>query len=543
MRNGRQAKEKRTSCDKRFLFGCAVAFSCMVLAANYNLFMPIRPAVFSIVGVFVGGSVVGFQLLKLLSNLQICAEDKRVGLDKQGILLCLGCFAMFMIVNLLYLFSVTYPGALTPDSLASIEQILEGYTSNHHPFWYTAVVAVFVKVGLALLGDLNAAVALYSVFQINFMAVSFTYGIATLHKAGVSKKIILLCGIVYALAPYHIAYSVTMWKDVMFGGAALLMIVSMYRIIGCIGKYKWLNTVVFGLASLGFCLWRTNGLYAYAAMVAVFLLIPLLDKVRRSEMCKQFGVSKLLGVMAGVLLCSWFLRGPVIEMMDLKQPDAVESYSIPIQQVAYVITFGRELTGEQIELIDTIVDIEKVPARYIPYISDSMKMLIREKNPEYFAQHQAEYFKLWLELGLKYPGDYVKAWIEQTKGYWNGGYEYWIYESSIIPNEYGLSTVKASGLLTAFFDTYFDFFDNTLIAQPWKSIGLHVWALLAVVAVNVVNKKKEFLLTVPIVAVILTLLIATPVFAEFRYAYAVFTTLPFVGVVSLLRCFGKTNVE
>ena len=184
-----------------------------------------------------------------------------------------------------------------------------------------------------------------------------------------------------------------------------------------------------------------------------------------------------------------------------------------------------------------------MPERYIPYISDSMKMLIREKNPEYFAQHQAEYFKHCLELGLKYPGDYVKAWIEQTKGYWNGGYEYWIYESSIIPNEYGLSTVKASGMLTAFFDTYFDFFDNALIAQPWKSIGLHVWALLAVVAVNVVNKKKEFLLTVPIVAVILTLLIATPVFAEFRYAYAVFTTLPFVGVVSLLRCFGKTNVE
>ena len=70
-----------------------------------------------------------------------------------------------------------------------------------------------------------------------------------------------------------------------------------------------------------------------------------------------------------------------------------------------------------------------------------------------------------------------------------------------------------------------------------------VWALLAVVAVNVVNRKKEFFLTVPIVAVILTLLIATPVFAEFRYAYAVFTTLPFVGVVSLIRCSGKTNVE
>ena len=34
------------------------------------------------------------------------------------------------------------------------------------------------------------------------------------------------------------------------------------------------------------------------------------------------------------------------------------------------------------------------------------------------------------------------------------------------------------------------------------------------------------LLTVPVLAVVLTLLIATPVASEFRYAYAVFTCLP-----------------
>ena len=38
--------------------------------------------------------------------------------------------------------------------------------------------------------------------------------------------------------------------------------------------------------------------------------------------------------------------------------------------------------------------------------------------------------------------------------------------------------------------------------------------------------RRAALLTVPVLAVVLTLLVATPVASEFRYAYAVFTCLP-----------------
>ena len=40
-------------------------------------------------------------------------------------------------------------------------------------------------------------------------------------------------------------------------------------------------------------------------------------------------------------------------------------------------------------------------------------------------------------------------------------------------------------------------------------------------------------LPIPVLAVIATLLIATPVYAEFRYAYSLFCVLPFLLAVSL----------
>lgn len=45
--------------------------------------------------------------------------------------------------------------------------------------------------------------------------------------------------------------------------------------------------------------------------------------------------------------------------------------------------------------------------------------------------------------------------------------------------------------------------------------------------------------SIPFLMVILTLLIATPVYAEFRYAYAVFCGIPFVLAVS----FGDNELE
>ena len=51
-----------------------------------------------------------------------------------------------------------------------------------------------------------------------------------------------------------------------------------------------------------------------------------------------------------------------------------ENLSIPIQQIAYVITNGRELKADEKELLEKVVDIEEVPSRYVSWLSDPKHM-------------------------------------------------------------------------------------------------------------------------------------------------------------------------
>ena len=64
------------------------------------------------------------------------------------------------------------------------------------------------------------------------------------------------------------------------------------------------------------------------------------------------------------------------------------------------------------------------------------------------------------------------------------------------------------------------------------SIGTGTWTLIILFAMCCVRCRKEYLiLFVPAFAVLATILLASPVFAEFRYVYSMFTTLPLLGVL------------
>ena len=136
------------------------------------------------------------------------------------------------------------------------------------PFWHTMLVQVFVKIGLALFGEINRAVACYHVFQISFLAAVFAYALMTLYQIGVPRLCLGAVFFVYGLLPYNIVYSVTLWKDVSFGASALLLATAFYRLLKSVGK-PLPNWVTFVLGALGVSLLRTNGWFAMLAVLSV----------------------------------------------------------------------------------------------------------------------------------------------------------------------------------------------------------------------------------------------------------------------------------
>ena len=505
---------------KKWLLGFSALFSLAVVLGNYELFEPLSVLenLLDWVLCLAGGVCVGYPIV-LWMDTRIPRQTRISRREHPGRVFW-GTFLAVAAVDLAYLFFARYPGVLTTDSLTTLQQLLgdEAY-NNMMPFWHTMTVKVFVELGLLIFGDINAAVALFHCAQILFLAACFGYAVKTMYEIGLPRWALAAVFLLFAVQPYNIAYSVTLWKDIPFAGAVLLFITALYRILKSVGSKNY-GPLILGAA--GMSLWRTNGLLAFAVTVLVMALA-----LRKSR-------PGLLKVLVVVLVACWFLMYPFLTLLGIGQTHFVEVLSIPLQQIARVITQGRTLTPEQTDLLGQILILDRVAQVYDPLTVDPIKYeAFQYGNQEYFLNHLWEYGKLYLQLGLTYPADYLKAWIDETKGYWNGGYFYWIYTQGIHENVYGLVASYGSNPVASLYAALFRYVEKLEILQPFTSIGLQVWAIVSCTLVNALKKRRELLLGIPLVVLAAGLWIGTPVYAEFRYAYPFFLAAPFLIAVTV----------
>ena len=468
-------------------------FSFMICAANYRIFSVggVKGVLFALFA-FVGGYICAHYIIAWCRTFASRFMFKKYEYEMRPRTVFLLVFGAIAVINLLILFVCCYPGVLTADSVNQLSQLDAGTFTNHHPFLHTMTIGVFYKFGYLLFNDHYAAIATYNVFQILAMAAIFAYTVMTVYQLKVNRKITIAMAIFFAIAPYHICYSFSIWKDVLFGGGVLLFAVACYRYFMGIGSKK----MSFVLAILGaflLCLFRSNGLFVFLALLAIFWI------VFRKKYLK-------MGI----------------------------TYSIPLQQIARVIYDERELNDEQYEKLSRIMDVEEVKKVYLNFISDPVKIaVINGGGMEYMNEHIVDYAKLWAEIGMRHPVEYAKAHIDETRGYWGGGYYWWVW---LLQNDLDPSERYNNSLPQKAFNGYLDLFYAFKPLRAMMGIGLFTWTSLLVI--YVAHKKKNLhvlFLTLPLIGIIGTLLIATPVFAEFRYSYALFCCLPFLVVALFVK--------
>ena len=521
-----QQKRKCEGKLKILLVLVSFVFSLLVILANYPVFLQVRdPALISpatnmlqnlLNGIccLVGGIVVAWNLLTVMFirlPLFVEVEDR----SKSGLVFWLS-FGIIALIDLIYLFLDEYPGHLTPDSMYQVQQGFEGVYINDNPFWHTFAIRGILSLGYGFFGTPNGAVAFFSVVQLLLLAACMAYALVTLYQAGAPKWCMAVCLAVYALSPYNIAMSITMWKDVPFSAAAMVLAVSLYRILAGVGKKQWHSYLLFALSGLVLCLSRTTGIPTMILSGLVFLPVLL----RRNR--------KLLCILAVVLAVCLVLTGPVQTALNVQVTDFTEALNVPLQQLARVVADGCPLEEGEREMLSRIFDLEEIPSLYQGWLADPIKLEVRENDVAYLRENLGEYGRLWLRLGLKYPGEYLKAWVDQTKGYWNGGYDYHQYAEMVEENPYGIEKTGGNGLISKLFYLYFGLTRHGVFLEPLNSIGLHVWLLILCVLLNAVKKRPEGLLPVTALAIVFGLLFGTPVYSEFRYAYAVFLICPVV---------------
>lgn len=499
----------------------ALLFALMITLANYNLWDNGALGVVKFFLLFFGTFISFANILSFIARREFVTDNapSNVGYKK----VFLFTFLLIVIVNSAILFMCKYPGFLTMDSVLQVKQTMDGVYTNSHPFYHTMLLKLLLSIGLALFGNMNAAVATYMVFQICFMALSFALAVMTMKEIGAPKWSVIALVAFFALMPYHMAYSITLWKDVIFGGFVLLYTVFLYRILKEVGNSKW-NMLGLVLSGLGFCLFRSNGWFAFVGVTLLFLLLF------------KGQYKKLAIAMAAIIVVSFVLKHPVLKLLDVAQPDKAESLSIPIQQVARDVVENKDFTEEQYLLLNQLADVERIPETYLWYISDPMKELMREKNyQQALADYKTDYIKLYFSRLFKHPWTYVKAWVDQTKGYWNSGYPYWIWCLYTDGEDIGIYSTVHSGGMNKAVNSYLSHFSKYKVLKPFFSIGFFVWCILVCLYVSIIKKDKVLaLMTIPVLMIILSLLVATPVFSEFRYAYSVFCTMPVIALMTFV---------
>jgi len=244
-----------------------------------------------------------------------------------------------------------------------------------------------------------------------------------------------------------------------------------------------------------------------------------------------------------VLILCWILINPVLDILGVTETNFVEAFAVPMQQIARVVSEGRELTTEENALLGEIFWMDKLAVLYNPLTVDPVKFeTFRYDQVDYILAHAGDYLKLYFDIGMRYPGDYLKAWIDETKGYWNGGYFFWIYSKEIVENPYGIELSLGDNLIATLFGAAFRYLEKPEFMQPLTSIGLHVWALIGCAVVNARKKREELLLSIPLLVLVAGLWLGSPVYSEFRYAYPVFLGMPLILSATLFE-YKATGIE
>lgn len=509
----RQGQEKTEKIVENLIAGVFAAFWVM---GNYDvyqekgIFLIIQYAV-SMLGIYLLlRECIGILVYKLSRCNLRSADIQKISPFRFGI-----CVFFICILCWLPYFLAYYPGIITDDAEWQLEQAIGLRSfSNHQPWIHTMFHRLFYKIGYYLFHTVNAGVAVCVVVQMGVMAAAFAYLITTFYREHMKRGFLYGCVIYFALIPFHALYVVTLWKDVAMGAVVLCFSVSVWRMTGE-RKVGIGTSLIFLIMGLLLCILRSNGFYAYLLCVPFFLLF--LKRNRRSIL--------LFSVMTIAL--TLFYKGPVLKYYGVTPPDTIESLSIPAQHIARVIADDGTLSEKQEKLLSKAVDVSQIKKEYDPALSDPIKTLVRQTgNQEYIAEHKIDYFKLWIELGIEHPSTYLKAQIDQTKGYWYPDIQYWVTTTMMKENSWGMyRDSKMPGCvlnIMRFVETLYK--QIPILGLLW-SIGFYTWTMILLAGVTIC-RKKSIAPFFPVAAILLSLFIATPVQAEFRYSYAMMTTIP-----------------
>lgn len=415
-----------------------------------------------------------------------------------------------------------YPGSIVGDSISSLLQATGRQEfSNHHPVAFTLFAAAFMRLGRLLTGDFgNIGVFLFSLAQQVMVAMTVGYFMTFLRARGGRRRTILLLWLFFACNPFFAIHSFIMQKDTLFSAMMFLLVLQLYRAAeseyALFLQRRYIIQLVLLLCAVSFL--RNNGLYIVIALVAYYTL-------RYGRFYRALATACLAGLCVILLV-----RYPGFRLMGVNTDQAQESLSIPLQQVAYTISEKGMEGMEGSDYLGQLLPKEAWLSEYHPFCADFLKGGDAFNRAE-VNRSVIPFLSVWLRNLPENFICYVKAWLMDTYGFWSVGTwdDAGYCVLSVEENDFGIHAVdllRRAGLPDLSFLNH--------LTGRW-SAGALFWLSVMIVCIMMRGKRKTAIETfLPLFLLWGTLMIATPIAFNFRYALAYAYAFPLILLMPLL---------
>ncbi len=432
-----------------------------------------------------------------------------------------------------------YPGILGADQSNQVKQFL-GYDipewsasnstklidenvkiTNHHPVLHTIGIGLCAKLGLAI-GNVNFGIFIFTLMQYILLGIALANIINFMKKLKVPYWIKVLSLLLFALSPTIAVCSVQVNKDVIFASLIILYVIRLYELIKSSNNKKLTIKSCIGIIilSLLVCLFRNNGIYA---IVLSLPFVAIIDKLNR----KQILISSIT-----VLIIYQLIISVILPLFKIPNSGIREMLSVPFQQTArYVKEHGDEVTEEEKQIIDKILDYDTLAERYDPLLSDPVK---RDYNKDATTEDLINYFKVWFAQFLKHPTTYIQATM-------NNVYGYFYPETNLRQyNYYMVNSIEDINEIENFDYGYIDELQGerhfikgiaSIITKfpgiSWTmNIAFNVWLIMIIFVYLIYSKKNRYIIyLLPFISIILVCILS-PVNAAYRYSISFIFGMP-----------------
>lgn len=443
----------------------------------------------------------------------------------------------------------TYPGTFMGDTM---DQILMYYgvydRAAEHPVLSTLTTGWFIQLG-EFLGSGNIGIFLLTLFQLTLVSAAFSYAVSLFVKltrqAGMGLAMVLLVGTI----PSVHGTVLVLTKDIPFSAFFIVYIATLIAYFYD-NRYFFQHKLylVHVVSIILMMLFRYNTLHFVAPTLLIYLIGYFFVK-KETRFYKSIIVMGIIGLVSANLL-NTVLVNQFAEVQP--EPKRREMLSVPFQQTArYAKYHDDEVTKEEKEIINHVLDYDVIRKNYNPYRSDPVK---RTHKEEATSEEMSAYFKLFIKQSLRHPLLAFESLAASHSNLFNlnrsmNSYydsEIYVDEPGEVPAAYsnfgdkhGFSEKRRAAQFSRTRLNFYRWWDRLPVLSQLNNYGSYIFLLFVMFAIYLRDKKGKYAaICIPALGIVGTLIAGPITMGYIRYFLPVILVVPV-----LFGFFLSTNKE